>query len=297
MQLNHDIQDFLYYLEVVRHASSHTLRNYHLDLKAFITFTKGESVDKHVVRRYLAHLKMQGASKRTVMRHLASLRSFFKYLIKEKKIAENPTEEIGSPKPDKPLPKALSYSEVETLFKQPNTEKLLGFRDRCIMELFYSSGLRVSELVELNRSDFSFSSRSLRVRGKGKKERIAPLTSNVTKWIQDYLKHPVRYEEGKPYTQKDSEAIFLNKWGERLSTRSVDRLFKGYLHQSGLAMRITPHTIRHTIATHWLENGMDLKTIQVLLGHSALSTTTIYTKVSPKLKQEVYKKTHPRAKR
>jgi len=297
MQLKNHIDQFLHHLEVVRRASPHTLRNYHLDLKAFLHFSQETPVDKRLIRNYLAHLKMRGVSKRTMLRHLAALRSLFKFLMKEKKISENPASEINTPKLDKLLPKALSYSEVETLFNQPNTEELLGFRDRCILELFYSSGLRISELAGLNRKDFDFPSRSFRVRGKGKKERIVPITKNSAKWIQDYLKHPQRHEEGKPYRQKDPDAIFLNKWGSRLSTRSIDRLFKRYLQKSGMAARITPHTIRHTIATHWLEKGMDLKTIQVLLGHSSLSTTTIYTRVSTKLKHEVYLKTHPRAKK
>jgi len=156
------------------------------------------------------------------------------------------------------------------------------------MELFYSSGLRVSELVGLNRTDFDPSNGMLHIRGKGKKERRIPITKNAAKWIGDYLNHPGRI-------QKDEAAIFLNKWGTRLTVRSVDRNFESYLLQSGLAATITPHTIRHTIATHWLEKGMDLKTIQLLLGHSSLATTTIYTQVSTKLKKEVYNKAHPSA--
>lgn len=297
MELKKKIQDFIHHLEVVKNASEHTLRNYHLDLSAFEAFAKKETIDKKLIRSYLGHLQMKGVSKRTVLRHLSSLRSLFKYLLKEKKIKENPAADIGSPKLDKPIPKVLSYHEVEELFKQPDFSELLGLRDRSIMELFYSSGLRVSELASLNRKDFNFKVRSLRVKGKGKKERIVPITQSVAKWIQDYLKDSSRYEEGKPHTQKDPDAIFLNKWGERLSTRSIDRLFKIYLRKSGLAGDITPHTIRHTIATHWLEKGMDLKTIQVLLGHSSLGTTTIYTRVSTKLKREVYQRSHPRAKK
>lgn len=297
MNLKSVIQDFIHQMEVVKNASEHTLRNYHLDLKAFETFAKKETIDKKLIRSYLGHLQMKGVSKRTVLRHLSSLRSLFKYLLKEKKIKENPTADIGSPKLDKPIPKALSYQEVEELFKQPITEELLGLRDRSIMELFYSSGFRVSELAGLNRSDFNFRARSLRVRGKGKKERIVPITQSVAKWIQNYLADVRRYEVGKPHNQKDPDAIFLNKWGDRLTTRSIDRLFKNYLRKSGLAGNITPHTIRHTIATHWLENGMDLKTIQVLLGHSSLGTTTIYTRVSTNLKREVYERSHPRAKK
>ncbi|QVL58023.1 MAG: tyrosine recombinase XerC [Simkaniaceae bacterium] len=297
MNIKNAIKDFIHHLEVVKNASEHTLRNYHLDLKAFEVFVKKKEVDKKLIRSYLGHLQMKGVSKRTVLRHLSSIRSLFKYLLKEKKIKENPAADIGSPKLDKPIPKALSYEEVEALFCQPDTKKLLGLRDRSIMELFYSSGLRISELAALSRSDFNFRARSLRVKGKGKKERIVPITQTVAKWIQNYLKDSRRYEEGKPYAEKNPDAIFLNKWGERLTTRSIDRLFKTYLRKSGLAGNITPHTIRHTIATHWLEKGMDLKTIQVLLGHSSLSTTTIYTRVSTKLKREVYERSHPRAKK
>ena len=240
---------------------------------------------------------MEGVSKRTVVRHLSSIRSFFKYLLKEKLIEENPAAEVGSPKLDKLIPKTLSYGEVERLFGQPDTEELMGLRDRSIMELFYSSGLRISELAGLNRSDFNFHSRFLLVRGKGRKERVVPITKNVAQWLSKYLEDPRRYEEGKPYSQKDREAIFLNKWGKRLTTRSIDRLFKTYVLKSGLVGHITPHTIRHTIATHWLEQGMDLKTIQVALGHIFLATTTIYTHVSTKLKQDVYERAHPRAKK
>lgn len=297
MNLKNAIQDFIHHLEVVKNASEHTLRNYHLDLKAFEVFTGKKEVDKKLIRSYLGHLQMKGVSKRTVLRHLSSVRSFYKHLLREKKIKVNPAADIGSPKLDKPIPKALSYREVEELFCQPDTEKLLGLRDRSIMELFYSSGLRISELASLNRSDFNFKVRSLRVRGKGKKERLVPITKTVAKWLHNYLNDFRRHEEGKPHSEKNPDAIFLNKWGERLSTRSIDRLFKTYLRKSGLAGNITPHTIRHTVATHWLEKGMDLKTIQVLLGHSSLGTTTIYTRVSTKLKQEVYERAHPRAKK
>ena len=158
------------------------------------------------------------------------------------------------------------------------------------MELFYSSGLRLSELVGLNRRDFDSRNQILTIFGKGKKQRQSPITETAAKWLVDYLNHPERGE-----VEQDKQAVFLNRWGKRLSARSVDRNFAAYLKASGLSERVTPHTIRHTIATHWLENGMNLKTIQLLLGHTSLSTTTIYTHVSPKLKRAVYDKTHPRA--
>lgn len=169
-------------------------------------------------------------------------------------------------------------------------------RDRTILELFYSSGLRVSELVALDRTDFDAASLLLKIRGKGKKERIVPITKNAATWISKYLAHSERHIVGdKHFPEIDHDAIFLNFLGTRLTTRSVDRNFKEYIKASGLAGKATPHTIRHTIATHWLENGMDLKTIQLILGHSALATTTIYTHVSSTLKKQAHKKAHPRA--
>jgi len=297
---------FLQHLESVKNASQHTLRNYRIDLDAFKKFLASEKIilhsldemDKRLIRNFLAQLKFQNASKRTLLRRLACLRSFFKYLKREKKIQQNPMEEIDSPKLEKNIPKSLSYEQVELLLSQPDTETYLGFRDRCIMELLYSSGLRISELAKLNRRDFNGQNRTLKVQGKGKKQRVIPVTESAGRWIQEYLTHPMRKSSGKHHkAEKDKEAIFLNKWGERITLRSLDRNFSKYLLASGLSSDITPHTIRHTIATHWLEKGMDLKTIQVLLGHSSLVTTTIYTRVSTRLKREAYDKAHPSAKK
>lgn len=290
MDLKKYIEKFLEHLEVVRNMSPHTLRNYGSDLSQFEAFVKEAKIDRRLIRRYLSDLTMQGLSKRTILRRLSSLRSLYSYLEREKIITENPLTSIDSPKLDKPLPKSISYEMVQRFFQQPDTSTLLGFRDRTIIELFYSSGLRLSELCALNREDIQLEQCKMRVRGKGKKERIIPITTGAAKWIKQYLDHPERAEK-----EEDYAAIFLNKWGKRLSTRSVDRLFKGYLISSGLAITVTPHTIRHSIATHLLENGMDLKTIQGLLGHSSLSTTTIYTKVSTRLKRDVYDRAHPRA--
>jgi len=289
-------EKFLSYLTAIRNASPHTIRNYRLDIETFSNFLNCEleSVDKWKVRSYLAHLNQEGATKRTILRRLSSLRSFFKFLLKEGALKANPLDEIDAPKLEKKIPAPLSREEVDTLFAQADTATLLGFRDRVIMELFYSSGLRISELVGLDRIDFDTTNLTLRVKGKGKKMRVIPITKNAANWITGYLTHPERYLDGESHqSEKNHEAIFLNKWGERLTTRSVDRNFKDYLKASGLAAKATPHTIRHTIATHWLENGMDLKTIQTLLGHSSLATTTIYTQVSKKIKKEVYDNAHP----
>jgi integrase/recombinase XerC len=289
-------EKFLNYLQAIKNVSPHTLRNYGMDLADFQTFSQVadiKQVDKRTLRGYLAYLNPKH-TKRTILRRLSALRSFFKYLLKEGAIEHNPLEEIDAPKLEKKIPAPLSREEVDRLFQQPDVQTILGFRDRCIMELFYSSGLRISELVALSRTDFDAQNHTLRVKGKGKKERVIPITKNAAIWITNYLNHPERLLDGEHhFVQKDPDAIFLNKWGERITVRSVDRNFKLFLKQSGLSANATPHTIRHTIATHWLENGMDLKTIQTLLGHSSLATTTIYTQVSTKLKKDVYDKAHP----
>ena len=283
---------FLEHLESVQGVSNHTLRSYLQDLRAFEKFTNHSAlgaITKRHIRSFLADLNLRGFKKRTIVRRLSTLRTFFKFALTHHLIEKNPLDTIESPKLDKPLPKALSYDQIQNLFSQPDTQLYLGLRDRAMLELFYSSGLRVSELAGINCEDFDPKSNRLRVRGKGNKERILPVTRNASDWILRYLAHPSR----KP---KDS-ALFLNKLGTRITTRSIDRMFEKRLLQSGLAGKVTPHTIRHTIATHWLENGMDLKTIQALLGHSSLVTTTIYTQVSTRLKKEAYDKAHPRAKK
>ncbi len=321
---------FLTHLRVVKNASEHTIRNYAIDLNAlknFIesqqfpeiatedlppkidhhvpysersqdrdTLIKIEDIDKKFIRRFLADLTSKDHNKSTIVRRLSSLRTFFRYALAEKFITHNPTEEIESPKIDRRVPVSLSYQQVQKLLEQPNTVNYLGFRDRTIMELLYSSGLRISELVAMNRVDFDADNLQIRIRGKGKKERVIPITQNAATWIKAYLSHPERHHDFETHmAQQDPEAIFLNKLGTRLTVRSIDRSFEKYLKNSGLEAHITPHTIRHTIATHWLENGMDLKAIQLILGHRSLAATTIYTQVSPKLKQKTYKRSHPRA--
>ncbi len=322
---------FLAYLRVVKNASEHTVRNYSIDLNAFKDYLQQEflksskpdelplkicyqtsysdrnqekdmllsldMIDRKIIRNFLAELHARQASKKTIVRRLSSLRAFFKYAFSQKFIFSNPAEDIETPKIEKKLPTSLDYEQVLRLFEQPDVSNYLEFRDRAIMELFYSSGLRVSELVAMNREDFDANQLLIKLKGKGKKERIVPITKSAAQWITDYLAHAERHCEVDGHLPEiDPHAIFLNKHGTRLTARSVDRNFDKYLTTSGLARKVTPHTIRHTIATHWLENGMDLKTIQLLLGHRSLATTTIYTHVSTTLKKKVYDETHPRAK-
>lgn len=280
---------FLDYLKNIRNSSEHTLRNYRIDLEHFKEFLQEipfEQVERRDLRGFLAWLTDQNKSKRTIARKLSTIRSFYKFLLSRQLIPSDPTEELDSPKLEKRIPVSISYAEVERLFAMPDTETLLGLRDRVIMELFYSSGLRLSELTALKRDQIDFESGLIRVLGKGKKERLVPITKSAVEWLKTYLAHPER---------TPSPTLFLNRFGNPITPRSIDRHFQRYLLASGLSARITPHTIRHAIATHWLERGMDLKLIQELLGHECLATTTIYTHVSTTLKRKVYEEAHPRA--
>lgn len=321
---------FIQYLRVVKNSSEHTIRSYSTDLNALKSFLEQEffpqtpaddlpakighqtlfsdrqttqeaiiylaAIDRKIIRGFLAHLHDQKQTKRTVARRLCALRTFFNFCCAQKLMAKNPTEEIETPKFDKMLPHSLTYEQVQHLFAQPDTASYLGMRDRTILELFYSSGLRISELASLDRENFDPTSLLIKLKGKGKKERIVPITKNAATWILSYLNAKERHLPTEGHLpEQDPAAIFLNCLGSRLTTRSIDRNFKQYIKASGLAGKATPHTIRHTIATHWLENGMDLKTIQLLLGHSTLATTTIYTHVSAKLKKKTHQKAHPRA--
>lgn len=326
--VNRWIVQFLRYYKTIKGASAHTLRNYCMDLNAFKEFLEAQvygisiekrsskislsdldkdvsngvidikKIDKKIIRNYLSTLHLEKVCRSTLLRKLSSLRSLFKFLAKEKIIDSNPMDFIDSPKADKMLPVILTYDQVEVFMNQPDTKDYLGVRDRCILELFYSSGLRLSELAGLNREDIDLNRLWMKVRGKGKKERIIPMTGQAAKWLKLYLKHVERHVDTIDHrAEVDMHAIFLNKWGTRLTVRSIDRMFQQYFKISGFAQEVTPHTLRHTIATHWLEKGMDLKTIQVLLGHESLSTTTIYTQVSSQVKQDVYSQTHPRAKK
>ncbi|SPN73204.1 Tyrosine recombinase XerC,site-specific tyrosine recombinase XerC,Site-specific recombinase XerD,tyrosine recombinase XerC,Phage integrase family [Chlamydia serpentis] len=308
------IYSFLDYLRTIKSASSHTLRNYCLDLNGLKNFLEKcgnlpsspplkltldnrrvsplplSLFTKEHVRIYVAKLIENGKSKRTIKRCLSSIKSFGHYCVLQRILTENPAETIQGPRLPKELPSPMTYNQVEILMATPDISKYHGLRDRCLMELFYSSGLRISEIVAINKWDLDFTTHLVRIKGKGKKERIVPITPHAIQWVHTYLNHPDRAP-----LERDRQALFLNRFGTRISTRSIDRKFQEYLRSSGLSGHITPHTIRHTIATHWLESGMDLKTIQMLLGHSSLETTTVYTQVSIKLKKRTYQEAHPHA--
>ena len=325
------IQEFLNYLNFEKRFSEHTAKCYGADLKQFTGFLVDRSETAHVagppsmhpldsqhagpatavatrtkpevnqlllsvqtddVRAYLALLNEKQYSKTTIARKLATLRSFYKFLVKRNHTDSNPVTVVRTPKQEKKLPKFLEYEDVKRLLETPPMNTWLGARDRAIMETLYSTGIRVSELVALNMDDIDFLGEVIHVRGKGKKERISPISSSVLQVIQHYMEF--RNKRAQSNANFDSKVLFVNKHGRRLSTRSVRRKMDKYLKMAGLDPAISPHTLRHSFATHMLNNGADLRSVQELLGHQSLSTTQVYTHLTTKKLKEVYESAHPR---
>ena len=255
--------------------------------------------DTVTIRGFLAHLDTFGYSPATVARKIATLRSFYKWQLRSNLVSTNPMILIRTPKQIKRLPKAISPTDVETLLTMPEQRDTLGARDRAILETLYSTGVRVSELVDLNRNDLDVSEQTMHVRGKGKKQRIVPLGTHALAAIKHYitlLEPDSRFSRVREEAQKRPDyALFVNKNGGRLSSRSVRRKLDKYLQMAGLDLTISPHTLRHSFATHLLDNGADLRAVQELLGHQSLSTTQVYTHMSNMKMQETYNQAHPRA--
>lgn len=286
------IDKFVNYLKIERNASEHTITNYKIDLKAFGMFL-GEkdvsAVDHLVLRKFLAEMRSKNYSKRTIARKLASLRSFFKFLFREGYIKTNPITAISTPKLDKTLPVFLDVGKVARLVSCPSDETIAGLRDKAMMETLYSAGVRVSELVGLDIDDVDFISGVIKVFGKGSKERIVPIGEPALGAIRKYIDK----RDGR--SVRDKDAIFLNKSGRRLTDRSVRRVVDKYIRLCSIAEHISPHSLRHSFATHLLDRGADLRSVQELLGHMNLSTTQIYTHVTMERLKSVYDKAHPRA--
>jgi len=288
---------FLIYLRDLRNASPHTLRNYSADITAFFGFLRRISptyelkyVDRSTVRSYLTQLHVDRKAKATMQRKLSALKSFFRYLVREGHLDRNALSAVRSPKGESRLPGFLDTDEVVRLIESPDRSNLLGLRDRAILELLYSAGIRVSELVGLNIEDVDLIGEVAKVRGKGKIQRISPMGRYAALALSDYLNSPKRRQRNSP-----GDAVFLNRAGARITTRSVARIVNKYVRQTALKTGTSPHTLRHTFATHLLNAGADLRSIQELLGHKSLATTVIYTHVSTEKMQEVYTKSHPRA--
>jgi len=275
-------------MEIEKNYSPHTLLNYRLDLDAFKAFLRDqplEKVDYLALRKYLAALKEKNLGNRTINRKLSSLRSFFRFLAREGFLKANPMLSLSNPKQERHLPVFLTEAETAHLIEAALGEDERGLRDRAILETFYSTGMRISELVGLDAQDIDFIANIVKVRGKGKKERIVPIGDKALTCIQRYLK----------MRKKQAQAIFLNKNSRRITSRGVRNIVEKYIRLAGIKQNVSPHTLRHSFATHLLNRGADLRSVQELLGHANLSTTQIYTHLTTERLKSVYDKAHPRA--
>ncbi|MEW8977251.1 MAG: tyrosine recombinase XerC [Symbiobacterium sp.] len=336
--LGPEVAGFLTSLSVEKAASDHTLRSYRLDLVQFYAwlatggtsvpvvggrrtgrtrkhdFAPGEAplpaiglaelraVDHRTIRAYLAFLQAQQFTRRSIARKLSCLRSFFKYLQKNGLVPSNPVKGVQTPKLERRLPVFLDEEEIGGLLSQPDTSTPLGLRDRALLELLYATGLRVSELVALNRGDIDYTDGWVVVYGKGRKERAVPVGSEALQALGNYLAQAwpelrARAPAADQALPEERQPLFLNKLGTRLTDRSVRRLLDHYVEQMALSRHISPHKLRHTFATHMLNHGADLRALQEMLGHASLSTTQVYTHVTTQQLRQQYLKAHPRQRR
>lgn len=290
------IEKFLSYLSVERGLAQNTLLSYGSDLRKYIAFLRKSHIltlgktTKHEVMTYLLELKDKGLSPTTVARSLVSLKVFYRFLAQEGYLASDPTMNLESPKVWSKLPETLSLGEIEVLLEKPDLEDPLGLRDRAALELLYATGARVSELINLKIADANLEVGYLRCLGKGKKERIIPLGSHAQEALKNYL------DKGreKLVREKDAKELFVNRFGNPLSRQGFWKMLKKYAKRVDFEKRITPHILRHSFATHLLERGADLRSIQEMLGHSDISTTQIYTHVDRERLKEIHRKYHPR---
>jgi len=290
--------NYISYLEAERNASPYTVRNYTTDLLGFFQFLRAKGigslkeVDRHVLRDYLAQLMEQGFVKMSIARKLSAIRSFYRYLLREGIVSASAVADTSSPKLDKRLPSFLSEEEINRLLEAPDLSNPGGQRDRALIELLYASGLRISELVNLNVEQVNLDSNEIRVWGKGSKERMVLMGKPAARALSVYL------SQGRPKLlgNRKSSALFLNRYGGRLIERSAQRILDKYANLAGIEKRVYPHLLRHTFATHLLDGGADLRVVQELLGHASLSSTQIYTHVTQSQARKVYLSAHPMAK-
>ena len=300
MAVRDHLKSFLAYLKLNRHLSPHTVRAYESDVTQYLAFVASGTgkkmsqlapadLEMTSVRAHLAGLNSAGKARASVARKLSALKTFVRYLRREEAIEHDPTAMAVAPKRDHTIPVFLSEPEMTRLIETPDTGDPLGRRDRAILELFYASGLRLSELVAVDLEDLNLSGRMVRVMGKGRKERLLPFNQSAADAIRAWMKDRAKIAK--------TDALFVNYRGRRLTDRSVDRLLRKYVARCSTRMGISPHALRHSFATHLLQRGADLRAIQELLGHAALSTTQRYTHVNAAQLIEVYRKSHPRASR
>ncbi len=290
------VQKFVNFLERDKRLSLNTLQSYRRDIEQYFTYLQEinlqniTNTNKTTVIAYLLYLQKKGRATSTISRNLASIRSFYQYIAKNKIVENDPTTELESPKVEKKLPQILSTEEVELLLEQPQCVDLKGFRDKAMLELLYATGIRVTELIQLNMQDISLEMSFIKC-NKGSRERMIPIGSMAVAAIKEYL------VKSRPLLiQKiDEKALFVNINGGRLTRQGFWKIIKQYKNQAKISKDITPHTLRHSFAAHLLENGADLRSIQEMLGHSDISSTQIYAQIAKNKIKEIYKKTHPRA--
>jgi integrase/recombinase XerC len=288
---NEFIIKFINYLKTERNYSSHTISNYRRDSKFLNDFLKGKKINRSAAREYLLALEKKRYSRRSIARKLSSARSFFRFLMREKLVDQNPFENLLTPKLPKKLPNFLYPEELKSLLKAPDLKSSQGMRDRAVLEVIYGTGLRVTEAIRMNLNDIDFDEGEIKVLGKGSKERIVLFGSHARNALHKYIK------EGRPRLifGKKIPALFINRRGGRLTPRSIERMIVRCSKKAGIAKKVTPHTLRHSFATHLLSGGADLRMVQELLGHVSLSTTQVYTHITKERLKEVYDSSHPRA--
>ena len=296
--MKEDLEEYIRYLQIERGLADNTIESYKRDLNQYLVYLEKnelrdwEKIDRYTILSFMQELKETKKSSATVIRMVSSLRKFHQYLKQEQRSSVDPMLHIDTPKKAHHLPKVLSMTEVEKLIETPNTNEILGLRDRAILEVMYATGLRVTELTELKMDDLHLSLGLIQTIGKGDKERIIPIGDLAIKWIENYLKYS-RNKLEKP--SKRSPYLFLNHHGRKLTRQGTWKNLGALVKKAGIEKEVTPHTLRHSFATHLLENGADLRVVQELLGHSDISTTQIYTHITKQRMAKVYKTYHPRA--
>lgn len=291
------VDEFLYYLVVERGLAENTLASYNSDLQQFLQYLENSrvkslrEVNHGLLVAYLVKMQQEGRAPATISQHLAALKAFYHFLLKERLVDSDPTANLESPRQTKKLPQVLTVDEVERLLSQPRPDTPAGLRDKAMLELLYATGLRVSELVALNVDQVNLEGEFVRCLGKGSRERVVPMGQVACFHVRTYLENG----RGKLIKKKMEPALFVNQHGRRLSRQGCWKILKGYARAANLKKEITPHTLRHSFATHLLENGADLRSVQELLGHADIGTTQIYTHLTRKKIREVYDRTHPRA--
>lgn len=296
--MNDTMDEYLHFLKVERGLSKNTIQSYRRDLSQYLDFLKNsqisawDQVDRYVVLNFLQCLKEEGKSSATIIRMVSALRKFHQFLRQERITENDPMQHVDTPKKGQKLPKILSVEEVETLIETPDTTTILGIRDRAILEVMYATGLRVSELISLKLSDLHLSLGLIQTIGKGDKERIIPLGDLAITWIEKYLNES---RSSLSYHKEPQPFLFLNHHGRGLTRQGIWKNLRQIVKDAGIEKEVTPHTLRHSFATHLLENGADLRVVQELLGHADISTTQIYTHITKQRMADVYKEYFPRA--